>query len=680
LLKAGVVRRIRSQAPAPAAHRAPAPTIVFHDEWAGDPGAALARRIWVEAGADGTALALDVAVARWGEARGGLLLLILDQFEEYLRLHPDSTADAAAADSFARDFPALVARTDLRVHVLVSLRDDALADLDRFEGRIPSLFDNYLRLPPMTVAAAREAIVRPIACVNEWRLAARLPAVGIDDDLIDEVLVQLTDPARWSHETGAPRAGRGDAVEPAFLQLVMKRLWEIDAARSPRRLRLSTLAELHGADAIVRDHLESAMASLPRDQQDVAAAMFAYLVTPSGAKIRYTPEDLAAYAKRPVPAIREVLDALARPARRIVRRVPAPSGEADRHGYEIFHDVLGPAVRAWGQRRQTARLQRRTVRLGAALATTVAIAAALLAYARDFTPLQRLELRTLDARFTVRGGHPPDPKIVLVGLDDRTVRELPGSGRVEDAQVLRDVLAGDPAAIVEDFEFKRLRPGTTPLLAEVQRARTRLVLATFRIDNDGNTTLFGATTPARAFGGATAGYSGFPRDVDQAVRRVRAEGRQQPPAGSNQPTAGLATVAVAAAEKAGAHVAPGSFPAPGALIDFAGRPGTYRPISYVDVLRGAIAPRPFAVGSSSSVPPMPTRPTASGRRPAGVRCPDPRFTPTRSPPSGPACPSATPAGRSTPRRSSSSRSWPPASPCVCRSPGASSARLSPRSS
>ena len=33
-----------------------------------------------------------------------------------------------------------------RVNVLLALREDALASLDRFKGRVPHLFDNYLRL------------------------------------------------------------------------------------------------------------------------------------------------------------------------------------------------------------------------------------------------------------------------------------------------------------------------------------------------------------------------------------------------------------------------------------------------------------------------------------------------------------------------------------------------------
>ena len=37
-------------------------------------------------------------------------------------------------------------RRDLRVSFLVSMREDSIAKLDFFKGRIPNLFDNYLRI------------------------------------------------------------------------------------------------------------------------------------------------------------------------------------------------------------------------------------------------------------------------------------------------------------------------------------------------------------------------------------------------------------------------------------------------------------------------------------------------------------------------------------------------------
>ena len=83
--------------------------------------------------------------------------LVLDQVEEYFLYHEATTADGARSRMRFR----VVLAAPLRVNVLVSLREDALAKLDRFAGRIPGLFANTLRLDRLDREAARTAIVRP---------------------------------------------------------------------------------------------------------------------------------------------------------------------------------------------------------------------------------------------------------------------------------------------------------------------------------------------------------------------------------------------------------------------------------------------------------------------------------------------------------------------------------------
>ena len=56
------------------------------------------------------------------------------------------------------------------MNVLIALREDALAGLDRFKGRVPHLFENYLRLKHLDRTAAREAIEQPVA---EWNRRPR---------------------------------------------------------------------------------------------------------------------------------------------------------------------------------------------------------------------------------------------------------------------------------------------------------------------------------------------------------------------------------------------------------------------------------------------------------------------------------------------------------------------------
>ena len=100
---------------------------------------------------------LDDALARSGEQAGGILLLVLDQFEEYFLYH------SGEDDRLRRELLPAIARPDLRARVLISLREDALASLDLLEGTASSQFGNLVRLGPMTDAAAVEAITKPVA-------------------------------------------------------------------------------------------------------------------------------------------------------------------------------------------------------------------------------------------------------------------------------------------------------------------------------------------------------------------------------------------------------------------------------------------------------------------------------------------------------------------------------------
>ncbi len=81
---------------------------------------------------------------------------MLDQAEEYFLYH----ADDGGIGSFAEALPALLA-APRRVNVLVSLREDSLAKLDRFTGRIPGLFANTSASTASTATRRSAAIVRP---------------------------------------------------------------------------------------------------------------------------------------------------------------------------------------------------------------------------------------------------------------------------------------------------------------------------------------------------------------------------------------------------------------------------------------------------------------------------------------------------------------------------------------
>jgi WD40 repeat protein len=296
----------------------------------------------------------------WSERVDGDLLIILDQFEEYFLYHPQEDGEG----TFAIEFPRAVNRPDLRANFLVSIREDSLAKLDRFKGRIPNLFDNYLRIEHLDREAARMAIEGPIEQYNRLQVMED-PRVSIEPALVEAVLEQIrTGQVMLGESGGGVVKGEeaGTRIETPYLQLVMTRLWDEEMRTGSRVLRLETLNSLGGAERIVRTHLDQVMKKLGRRDRRFAAALFHFLVTPTGTKIAHTPHDLAFYAERPPDKVQPVLTLLSSPEVRILRSV---SGERDQHEsprYEIFHDVLALAIRDWRQRFEERRRLWRRIR------------------------------------------------------------------------------------------------------------------------------------------------------------------------------------------------------------------------------------------------------------------------------------------------------------------------------
>jgi WD40 repeat protein len=392
LLRAGVTHELlASSRRNKAVYRRPEHVVVYFNRWSDDPMPALTRCIHESAMMfmDGlakeppiTSPSLAETIRAWTTTLESDLLIVLDQFEEYFLYEADDDSEG----SFAVEFPVAVNRPDLRVSFLIAIREDALARLDRFKGQVPNLFDNYLRTRHLDAAAARAAIEKPLVAYN--RLVAVDEPFTAEPELVQLVLDQvqigkvvLGTAGRGMVEKSAGPDSTGQRIETPYLQLVLTRLWQQEIAAGSHTLRVETLQRLGGAQQIVYTHLDEALRALSIRQQDIAAAIFHHLVTPSGTKIAHTAPDLADYAQLPQPEVVPVLEQLSRGDVRILRPVPSPSGRADDSpAYEIFHDVLAPAVLDWRARHVVVQVAeerlhqaRRRLRRLASLAATLGI-------------------------------------------------------------------------------------------------------------------------------------------------------------------------------------------------------------------------------------------------------------------------------------------------------------------
>lgn len=276
-----------------------------------------------------------------------MLAILLDQFEEYFLYHP-----AAADNAFEQELAIAINREDLNAHFLISLREDGLSQLDRFQGRIPNLMSNYLRLEHLNREGAIAAIRKPLQVYNGEH-AAEVPC-QVEDALVETLLEQTrTGRVMLGNSGGAvsaePGREEGDGrIEAPFLQMVLTRLWNEETGTGSRLLRLETLNRLGGSGRIVRTHLDGVMGALSGEQRLIAARLFDRLVTPSGTKIAQASDDLVTYAARPARQVQPVLKRLA--DARILRPIDPPIGRPTATRFEIFHDILAPAILNWRER------------------------------------------------------------------------------------------------------------------------------------------------------------------------------------------------------------------------------------------------------------------------------------------------------------------------------------------
>ncbi len=365
LLDAGVANQINKIATPRqiAACGAPEFVVVSFHEWRDGPRDALVARVHdrMEA-ALGRAvepppagLSLADSLSAWSEHVSGALLIVLDQFDEYFLYHGRKVVQG----TFAYELAGAINRVDLRANFLISIREDSLAQLDAFEGHVPNVMSNTLRLDRLDCKRARETIDGPIRRFNELRRDGG-PAIEIETVLTDAVLQKVEVGSINLETAGQGRVRDRDAadhdtqpIETAYLQLVMARLWAAEAAEGSHVLRLKTFEDLGGAKSIVGTHLDTVMDTFATDERAIAAELFRYLVTPTGNKIALTLNDLVEYTRLSPDVVEPVLTQLDSQQVRVLREVKGPIDDRAATRHEIFHDVLAGVILDWLRRYKT---------------------------------------------------------------------------------------------------------------------------------------------------------------------------------------------------------------------------------------------------------------------------------------------------------------------------------------
>ena len=203
--------------------------------------------------------------------------------------------------------------------------------------------------------------------------------------------------------------------------------------------------------------------------------------------------------------------------------------------------------------------------------------------------LKRVELQTVDARFSIRGTHPPPSDIVIVDLDNTSFGRAPAFPipRGLHADVIDRLNKAGAKTIGYDFQFTEASedPRQDLQLAEaVGRSKAPVVLATTEVDaGTGDPLVLGGAENLKRLGARAAYSANFPLDPGAVYRRFAFGGY------------GLDSFAVAIREgQTGEQVDPTLFEHGGAWINYAGPAGTFPTIPFWQVLEGKFHPAAVA--------------------------------------------------------------------------------------
>ena len=228
---------------------------------------------------------------RWTEALACDLLLMLDQAEEYFLYHAEETGLRARAARSRHAAPDCACACCSRSATTRSPSSTGSRGASRTCSR--TTFGSTI-----STAARRE---RRSSGRSSATTRRRGESVEIEPELVEAVLDQTAAGKVDLGRSGPRPRGRRErtraAIEAPYLQLVMERVWDEERGAGLERVSGSRRSRRSAAPRRSCRPICSALSpELTADEQDVAADVFRYLVTPSGTKIAHGAGDLAEYA------------------------------------------------------------------------------------------------------------------------------------------------------------------------------------------------------------------------------------------------------------------------------------------------------------------------------------------------------------------------------------------------
>ncbi len=267
-------------------------------------------------------------------------VLILDQFEEIFTLQSEEQRNAfidqlsylvrgvrpKLADSADGDAGTALSDAPPRVKIVLSMREDFLANVEELSDRIPEILDNRFRLLPLSRANAAQAIERP-SKVEDPALATQPFRIGEDaKELILDFLQRRVD---------GSRSQAAAQIEPFQLQLICQYLEESQQRRTDTSASQVLSAADIGGEASLRRITKSfyrrQLLTVPFWQRRrVRALCSESLISPGGRRLRLEESEITRLTSVKAATLALLVE------RRLLRVEPSDTGAY----YELSHDSL----------------------------------------------------------------------------------------------------------------------------------------------------------------------------------------------------------------------------------------------------------------------------------------------------------------------------------------------------
>ncbi|MDD5394079.1 MAG: HEAT repeat domain-containing protein [Thiothrix sp.] len=281
------------------------------------------------------------------------LIVVLDQFEEFFRYQ----AGRSAFQPFLEQLTGVFTNANLPVHLVFSMREDFALELDAFKKYVPlSVFNNLYRLDKLGREAAREAILKPLLPTD----------FQYEPELLEQLLKDLLK-RELRRTTTSPLEDTTEAVDPPYLQIVCSQLWDRESSNPAKTLRMQTYRAAGGAAGLLENYIQHTLQGFSEHEKVLTSRSFDHLISRHGAKMPYTPEDLASAIDAKLDELKAVLEKLTK------TRILRSQKREDKIWYELYHDMFSGSIEGWNTKQKEKMRNKRLLMIGSSAAAAILV-------------------------------------------------------------------------------------------------------------------------------------------------------------------------------------------------------------------------------------------------------------------------------------------------------------------